>query len=705
MLRRVRWAISVSLVQGATLLVLAWLVPGFNLEVNPSVAVVALIFTVAQLVSWPVLYIISARIHPLIFPVLSLVLSGGLVLFVSDRLALWEIASLQVENLRTGILITLGLTFSYTIFGGLFSLRDLDAYDWFVTKRLRRSFLNEDADDSPGTLFLEIDGLSAPLLQRAIDDGWMPNLATWQREKSHALNEWETDLSSQTSASQAGILLGDNSGIPAFRWYDKPKGRLMVSSSMAAARDLEQRLSNGEGLLQNGASRWNVFSGDAPDSLLTYSTLGMRDRGGSTGYLGLFASPYGIGRTLALYLGDVFRERWQAFRQVRKNEQPRIRRGRRYAFVRAVTTTIMLEFAQFMLLADMYRGMSNVYCTIFAYDEVAHHSGIDRDDAMKVLTRIDTVIGTLQGESRKAPRPYHIVILSDHGQSMGATFRQRNGQTLGELVTTLVDPAAHISVHDSLVEDQGYIQLTLKQALSEPSDTRTARVMQQALRNWPENREDMLDLEPNGESSTSDVVVLASGNLGLISFPKYPERMTYEQIVGRYPMLLPGLLNNEDIGFVMMRSATEGTLVMSNGGINYLDDKYAVGTDPLANYGERAADHLHRTDSFTNAPDILVMSTCDPETGEVYAFEELVGSHGGLGGWQTRPFVFHPVGLPFPQEPVVGAEALHHVLVDWLKDQPTPVALDAKHVEPTIGVGAEPVTTDPVPVHRSADVN
>ena len=652
---------------------LAQLIPGFEIEAIPSVGFVALIFTVAQLLSWPVLYIISARIHPLLFPILSLLLSGALVLFISDRLAFWDFAKPQVENIQTGAIITLGLTFSYTLFGGLFSLRDIDAYDWFVTRRLRRSFMAEGSDDSSGTLFVEIDGLSAPLLQRAINDGWMPNLAAWQSNGSHVLNQWETDLSSQTSASQAGILLGDNGDIPAFRWYDKPEGRLMVSSSMTTARYLETRLSDGEGLLhQQGASRWNVFSGDAPDSLLTYSTLGMRDRGGARSYLSLYASPYLIGRSIALYLGDVFRERWQAFNQSRKDVEPRIKRGWRYAFVRAATTTIMLEFAQFMLLADMYRGLKNVYCTIFAYDEVAHHSGIDREDSMKVLTRIDSVLGTLKKESVNAPRPYHFVILSDHGQSMGATFRQRNNQTLGELVGTLVDPGTRVSVHDSLVEDEGHIQLSLRQALTQPDDDRSVRLIQKALKNWPQSREEMLNLEPNGESSRSDVVVLASGNFGLISFPKHPDRMMYEEIVERYPLLLPGLLNNQDIGFMMMRSATEGALVIGNAGIHYLDDGYYVGADPLAHYGERAADHLRRTDGFTNAPDILVMSACDPETGEVYAFEELVGSHGGLGGPQSRPFVFHPVELPYPDEPVVGAESLHQVLMSWVQS-PHPV--------------------------------
>ena len=190
MVRIIRWAISISLLQGAALLVLARLVPGFEIDTSPGVLVVALVFTLTLMVSWPLFYLISARIHPALFPVLSLVLSGALVLFVSDTLSIWHVADASVENVQTGIVLTLGLTASYTLFGSLFSLRDGDAYDWFVTRRIRRTFHTNQVKSSPGTLFIEIDGLSEPLLKRALNDGWMPNLARWQSSGSHTLNAW-----------------------------------------------------------------------------------------------------------------------------------------------------------------------------------------------------------------------------------------------------------------------------------------------------------------------------------------------------------------------------------------------------------------------------------------------------------------------------------------------------------------------------------
>jgi hypothetical protein len=90
------------------------------------------------------------------------------------------------------------------------------------------------------------------------------------------------------------------------------------------------------------------------------------------------------------------------------------------------------------------------------------------------------------------------------------------------------------------------------------------------------------------------------------------------------------------------------------------------GEDPLAPFGPRAAEHVRRTDEFADCPDLVVNSTYWEDLDEVAAFEELVGSHGGLGGGQAHPFVLHPADLPWPQEDVVGAEAIHHLLCGWL---------------------------------------
>ncbi|MEJ7838478.1 MAG: hypothetical protein WKF81_06650, partial [Thermomicrobiales bacterium] len=337
----------------------------------------------------------------------------------------------------------------------------------------------------------------------------------------------------------------------------------MVSSQFSTAQELERRLGNHDGLLEDGgASRWNVFSGGAADCLCTYSTLGDRSRSGSGGYLAYFANPYTLPRSLVLYFADVIRERWQAWRQRAENIEPRIRRTFRYSLVRAATTTVMHEASMFMLISDMIRGVPSVYTTLFSYDEVAHHSGIDRRDAMKVLERLDKMFATLERVTAHAPRPYHLVVLSDHGQSMGPTFRQAHGETLGQLVTSLVGPDARTTIDDRESEDWGHLNLALTQAIQDGTQSKSIAMLQRAL--MPRVSGDKIALgesadhpEFEREVNLSDVVVLASGNLGLISFPTVPGRMTYEQILADFDALIPGLIAHDGIGFILVRSESD----------------------------------------------------------------------------------------------------------------------------------------------------
>src|SRR5215218_8758968 len=475
--RFVRWAIAVALTQTVLLLLLAWLLAGFNLSGVRAAIVSSVVISLALAVTWPFLYSLSARFHPLLFPLLTFGLTGLVVYLVGQT----DIAGLTIDSIWTGILVSLVLTIGYVIIGAFFSLGDDRAYDWFVVRPLKRSYAATPKSAVPGVLFLEIDGLAEPILRQAISQGDMPTLQRWLVSGTHQLLGWEPDLSSQTSASQAGILLGDNTDIPAFRWYDKPAGKLMVTSKLATTSEVERRLSTSRGLLADGgASRWNIFSGDAPDCLCTYSAVGDRMRITSRGYVAYFTNPYSFARTLALFVGDVVRERWQAWGQVRRDERPRIHRHPKYALVRASTTTVMQEASLFMLISDMFRGVPAVYNTFFAYDEVAHHSGIDRPDALKVLRSLDRVCAKLERAARMAPRPYHFVVLSDHGQSMGATFKQRYDQALSDVVTTLISPDLQVKSAEATVEDWGHVNLALSEAARQ--DGRTARLLRRAIR-------------------------------------------------------------------------------------------------------------------------------------------------------------------------------------------------------------------------------
>jgi hypothetical protein len=161
---------------------------------------------------------------------------------------------------------------------------------------------------------------------------------------------------------------------------------------------------------------------------------------------------------------------------------------------------------------------------------------------------------------------------------------------------------------------------------------------------------------------------MASGCLGLITFPRIPGRVTVEQIEERYPRLLGALREHDGVGFALVRSAAGGPVVVGPRGTRWLDTDTVEGDDPLAGFGPNAADHVRRTDRFTHCPDIVVNSRFWRQTEEVAAFEELVGSHGGLGGSQAYPFVLAPSHWALPDEAVVGAELMHRWMRRWLGD-------------------------------------
>jgi hypothetical protein len=142
--------------------------------------------------------------------------------------------------------------------------------------------------------------------------------------------------------------------------------------------------------------------------------------------------------------------------------------------------------------------------------------------------------------------------------------------------------------------------------------------------------------------------------------------VTLERIDELYPDLVPGLQAHPGVGFVLVRSEEHGAIALGRSGAHYLDEDRVDGDDPLAPFGPNAADHVRRTDSFPHCGDLVVNSTFWPDLNEVAAFEELVGSHGGMGGTQQHPFVLHPVGLTKPPGSIVGAEHLHLVFRGWL---------------------------------------
>ena len=457
-----RWlgrVLLVWLVNTATLVLLARVLPGLAVASLAAAVVAAALLGLLNAVLWPLLLRVLLPVIVYTLGLASLLLNGAMVWAVGQ-----VVEGMTVASLWTAIAVAVALTAVSGWVSGLLAIDDEESYYRSVVLRLAGR-PQPVPSDAPGVFFLEIDGLAHAILLRAIRNGHLPTLARWLRSGSHRLRRWECDLSSQTAASQSGILLGNNFDVPAFRWYEKDTGRTVVTSSPDSAAELERRLSTGGGLLaQAGASRGNVFSGDAPHVLLTLSTIRDRARFHADSFTPLFARAYSFIRLLILFVGELIQEWTEARRQRRWDVYPRVGRGWPYPFLRAFTTVILREITVYTLIGDMFAGLPVAYATFAGYDEVAHHSGPEREDAIRELEVIDRQFARLEDAAALAPRPYHFVVLSDHGQSQGATFRQRYGVTLRQLVDRLT--AGHVNVEAPPSTDKawGYLDAALTES-------------------------------------------------------------------------------------------------------------------------------------------------------------------------------------------------------------------------------------------------
>lgn len=690
------------------------------------------------------LSLINALLWPLIsyFSLRFVVITLGFGTFLIDGILLY-IISLFIPGVHISGISLFTIPLLIGLISSFLSLvLDIDDDNSYYQNVLEKEMnaIYKNPEDREGFIFLEIDGLSYNTLKKALDRGDMPTLSKWIDDGGHNLTRWETDLSSQTSSSQAGILHGNNSNIPAFRWLEKDnENRIISSNGLENSEIIERRISNGKGLLSNkGASRSNLFSGDAEDHILTFSNLTKSKSIGTTSWYYLYSKPYVITRIVILFLADIVMEVISRIRQTIKNTQPRLKwRGLAYYVARAGTNVAMREATTYTLIGDISAGHYNtIYATYMGYDEIAHHSGVEDYDAFYALRQIDKQFKRIEKATEKAQRKYKIIVLSDHGQTNGSTFMEKYGISLNELVRQQLPD--NISIHGILHSNDDYFRTkySLENYVEEKVDNTKERIdtrvdnakerientkdkLDTRIENTKEridtrvdNARERIDIHPverisnikdnsrfseymeklkidnrffNGDDSftdklnnistdldlnirflnkttvseeTAQAVVLSSGNLGLIYFTDWSNRMTYEQIEDAFPGLLKALSHHDGIGFVMVKSSIYETVVLSKDSVLYLETGHCTGENFYEKYGEHIIEKLRRTDKFEHVPDILVNSDYDVANDEVYAFEELIGSHGGAGGNQQYPFILYPSDWNLEEE-IFGAENVH----------------------------------------------
>jgi uncharacterized membrane protein YvlD (DUF360 family) len=520
--------------------------------------------------------------------------------------------------------------------------------DVFLSEVIRHSNnKNAKYSDKAGFIFVQLDGVSGPVLEWQLKAGNLPNISKLLKD-DYTFRKWHTGLPATTPASQAGILLGSNDNIPAFRWYEKDKSKLIVANQFEGAHLIEERLSNGNGLLvDGGVSVGNLFSGDAEKNIMVMSKLhSNKDSIRKLGeYKSYFATSFGFMRSFILSIGEMAKEIYQARRQVSRDMQPRINRHGSYILLRAATNVVLRDLQTTIVIQNMLKGVNSLYVDYLDYDEVAHHAGLARAESFASLSGLDRVVGILTRAKEFAPRSYNIVFLSDHGQSQGTTFKQlHNGKTLEDYVQQFLGSNIEIQSSTEPVEQQH---------------------TEKSLINKKNTRQKQSKTKP-------DIVITGSGNLGNIWINEFKKRASYEQIVRKFPDFIDNIVDLKGVGFVILMSES-GPICISSKGKIYMKTKKVTGENPVSRYSSVDQQAIERLCNMDNAPDVAVISSHDPDTDEVHAFEELVGNHGGLGGWQTEAILLHPKNLIIPNKftengQINGAENIHKIFKSWISN-------------------------------------
>jgi len=634
-----------------------------------TACIVTATYTISQWLFWYLFVRFIARVHPYLYPFFAFTISGMFVLG-----AAYFIPGFSVSTFLDSITVVCILTITSTIAAVIFGMDDDSWFAFNVTHAIVKRYGKTKKTDKPGFIFLEIDGLSYDILNKALAEGYMPTLQAWL-DKSHNLIRWETDLSSQTAAMQAGILQGNNTDVPAYHWYDRITKHIVNSANPMDAMKAEARLTNHHGLLeQGGTSRGNMFSGDADESLFTFSTLFDKQRSVSPAFYLFLLNPYIASRIITKLFLEIIFEIKDGIKQWLFDRRPcNISRGFPYPLIRGFMNSLLPELVTYIGSIDIFRGIPATYLLYPGYDDLAHFSGIDRKDSLKALASCDAWFSKIARMAEQAPRPYFITVLSDHGQSEGVYFNKKYGIGLKELVESLL--VQHINVYATLESNEQSYLINLVLTETARHHLKTSTFLKKSLESVRDPKHGYINVTPKlaikdvkntVNQKDADLIVLATGCLGLIYAGKRNTQMMYEQIETLFPGFLQGLANHDGIGFVLVHSQKKGGIVIGKQGIYYLKTGKVEGVNPLLPYGKNAARHLKKHHAYANAPDILINSSYDPVSGNISGFEKQVGHHGGLGGYQTRPFLLYPKELPVKKD-IVGAVELYSVLHSWRK--------------------------------------
>lgn len=560
-------------------------------------------------------------------------------------------------------------------------------------------------DGRRGLVALQIDALAYADLRRALRLGYCPTLQRLLHERKFHIRRWFSGLPSATPYAQAGILYGENQGIPAFRFYDKEARRVITCNAPHGVQYIRDRI-DAPGALAGGSSYVNLLDGDAQTVAFTVAT---RDRtsiyrrlGGTRMALLIVLHPVRVARMVFQSAWEWLREEWE--RAVAQLRGRATHAEGIFPFVRILSNVIVRELQTIAITLDVYLGVPIIYSTYMQYDELAHHFGPSSRQALSDLRRTDARIAEIERMIRATnARGYDLVILSDHGMTPAASYRVRFGESLGATVRRILRDSAiagaEPEVLDSAAEDSEYsdVGAQIVETVTHLSDRRHRRLRRllRRTRDWVRSRYGLREIifpEKYFVDQTHDVVVTYSSCLALIYFAQRTQQLGLREIMRdrQSAALYEALLAHPGIGLVATRldgavhlRSRQGTAVITGDTLRVVD-----GENPLEPYGT-APYVVRAVRDLVNQPnsgDLVIFGAYDGY--EIVSFDDQVGAHGSAGGDQVWPFIITPPDLDLSHTVLEDARDIHDAVICRYADCP-PAPTETERAELISSNGAD----------------
>jgi hypothetical protein len=469
------------------------------------------------------------------------------------------------------------------------------------------------AERGAGLVVIHIDGLGADSLEQALREGDMPFTKSLMETEGYEVHRYRCGIPSTTPFAQAGILYGDNSEIPSFRWWDRERKVLVeFGPGSSFAKVADKYFQACRPLTQDGATIAACYPAGAAETFgiayqaRSYST-GERSQSAWAVVLPYLANP--------LNLADLVWHGAYSIAQTVRSFVSRRLTGRTaaatYALTDALEEIFVHHLTRYAVVKAMRASYPIIYAGFYAFDETGHAFGPDDPYSLRILKHVDDSIKKI---ARARDGRYELVMLSDHGQIDTIPFRQNSDSAFGEMIAGWL-PGRRVQE----MKGKAY--------------------------------------GPAPEEAAGHVNITYSGGLAHIYFADRAKRMSYSDLMAQFPELARNVAAVQGVGLVMARDGDED--VFLSGGLELRGE----GVMPvLAHYDDPGIllSQLSRLNSFQNSGDLVVFGAF--HDGKQINFENQAGGHGSIGGEQAHPFVLAKRAWGLDTSGVRGAHELHPIL-------------------------------------------